>query len=78
MAEKMNRTLLDRVRCMLYGARLSKFFWDEAVMIAGYLIYRIPSIAIGFKTPEELWTRKPANYSFLRVFGCATYAHQSE
>ena len=63
---------------MLCGAGLSKFFWGEAVMTAAYLISRIPSSAIGFKTPEELWIGKPTNYIFLRVFGCAAYAHQSE
>ena len=47
------------------------------MMTAAYLISRIPLSALGFKTPEELWTGKPTNYSYLRVFGCAAYAHQS-
>ena len=25
--------------------------------------------------PEEMWTGKKVNYSFLRVFGCKAFAH---
>ena len=34
LAERMNRTLLERVRCMLLGAELPKSFWGEAVTTA--------------------------------------------
>ena len=43
-----------------------------------FLVNRIPSSAINFKTPEELWFGKPSNYDHLRIFGCITYVHQSE
>jgi len=38
LAERMNMTLLERVRCMLLGAGLSKSFLGEAVSTAAYLI----------------------------------------
>ena len=78
LAVRMNRTLLDRVRCMLYSFGLSKHFWGEVVMTACYLVNRTPSSAIDFKTPEELWSGKPFNYDHLRIFRCTTYVHQSE
>ena len=53
VAERMNRTLLDKSRCMLFNAGLPKTFWEEAVMTAAYLVNRCPSSAIEFKTPEE-------------------------
>ena len=34
VAERMNRTLLEKVRCMLSNAGLGKQFWTEAVMYA--------------------------------------------
>ncbi|KAE8700517.1 hypothetical protein F3Y22_tig00110556pilonHSYRG00215 [Hibiscus syriacus] len=40
LAERMNRTLLERVRCMLLNAGLPKSFWGEAVSTACYLINR--------------------------------------
>ncbi|GKU92526.1 hypothetical protein SLEP1_g6239 [Rubroshorea leprosula] len=58
IAERMNRTLLERARCMLSSARLSKDFWAEAVNHASYLVNRSPSTTIGLKTPEELWDGK--------------------
>ena len=51
LAERINRTLIERVRCMLLNASLFKGFWAEAVTTAAYLINRSPSSALGFKTP---------------------------
>jgi len=75
LAERMNRTLLERVRCMLIGAGLPKSFWGEAVTTAPYLINRCPSTGIDFKTPMEVLSGKPEDYSSLKVFGALTYAH---
>ena len=27
------------------------------------------------KTPEEMWTGRPADYSILKIFRCLAYAH---
>ncbi|KAK9161372.1 hypothetical protein Syun_007713 [Stephania yunnanensis] len=70
----MNRTLMERVRSMLNAAKLKKSFWGEALNTACYLINRSPTISLELKTPEEIWCGKPADYSFLRVFGCDVYA----
>ncbi|KAH9658981.1 hypothetical protein KPL70_023688 [Citrus sinensis] len=75
IAERMNRTIIERVRCMLLNANLSKGFWAEAVTTAAYLINRSTSSALGFKTPQELWSGKPPDLSNLRIFGCPAYAH---
>jgi hypothetical protein len=34
---------------------------------------RSPSIAIDFKTLQEIWSDSPFDYSDLRIFGCPTY-----
>ncbi|CAJ2668093.1 unnamed protein product [Trifolium pratense] len=75
VAERMNRTLLERVRCMLLGAGLPKSFWGEAVNTATYLINRCPSTGIDLKTPMEVWSGKPADYSNLKIFGALAFAH---
>lgn len=75
LAERMNRTILEKVRCMLLSFGCCRKFWGEATKIACYLINRSPSTAIEFKTPREIWTGKPPSLNHLRVFGCATYAH---
>ncbi|KAL5576887.1 hypothetical protein UlMin_018586 [Ulmus minor] len=76
--KRMNRTLVDKVRCMLVGSRLPKMFWGEALMIACYIVNQSPSTAIDLKTPNEMWFGKPKSYSNMRVFGCLAYAHQNE
>jgi transposase InsO family protein len=75
VAERMNRTLCDRARSMLSHAGVSKDFWAEAICTACYLVNRSPSMAIGNKTPLEVWSGSPAGYKHLRVFGCPAYAH---
>ena len=42
------------------------------------MINRCPSVAIGFKTPEELWCRTPPNYEHLGIFGCVAFAHVNQ
>ena len=37
------------------------------------MINQSPSTAIELKTPIEMWTRKPANYSQLHIFGSLVY-----
>jgi len=60
---------------MLSNVGLHRHFWAEAASTACYLINQSPSIAINKKTPIEVWSGSPANYSELRVFGCIVYAH---
>jgi len=50
VTERMNRTLLEKVRCMLFNARISKSFWVEALAHACHLVNRLPSSVIGGKT----------------------------
>ncbi|CAM8944159.1 unnamed protein product [Rhodiola kirilowii] len=53
-AERMNRTLLEKARCMLISAGLKPSMWGEAVITASYLINRSPCSALDFKTPQEM------------------------
>ncbi|KAH9717295.1 hypothetical protein KPL71_021764 [Citrus sinensis] len=53
-----------------------KKFWAEAVSYASHLINRLPSAAIGGKTPMEMWSEKHTqDYDSLRIFGCPAYYH---
>ncbi|KAG8473056.1 hypothetical protein CXB51_034969 [Gossypium anomalum] len=48
---------------------------NEAASTVYFLINRSPSVAIEKKTPQEVWSGNPANYSDLKIFGCPAYAH---
>ncbi|KAH9779695.1 Integrase catalytic domain-containing protein [Citrus sinensis] len=75
LAEKMNRTLVEKVKCMLIYSKLPKTLWTEALNTTCYLVNRSPSTAIGCQTPMELWSERMVDYSKLRIFGCTAYAH---
>lgn len=46
LAERMNRTILEKVRYMLRSLGLERNFWGEAVKTASYQINRCPSTAL--------------------------------
>ncbi|KAG8482465.1 hypothetical protein CXB51_024471 [Gossypium anomalum] len=75
VAERMNSTIMEKVRCMLSNVNLPKLFWAEAASTTCFLINQSPSVAIEKKTPQEVWFGNPANYSNLKIFGCPAYAH---
>ena len=75
LAERMNKTLLERVRCLQSNATLPKNFQGETVSKAACLINMSPFTAIGFKTPEEIWSSIPPMLAHLKVFECVAYAH---
>ncbi|KAG8472305.1 hypothetical protein CXB51_034359 [Gossypium anomalum] len=75
VAERMNRTIMEKVRFMLSNANLLKSFWGRSSLYCIFLINRSPSVAIEKKTPQEVWSGNPANYSDLKIFGCPAYAH---
>lgn len=73
ISERMNRTIMDKVRSML---GLDESYWAEAASTAVYVINRSPSASIQFDIPEERWTGRSPDYSHFKSFGCVAYVHQ--
>ena len=79
VSERMNKTLVEKVCCMLFNDELGREFWAEAVTYAQHLVNRLPSSIIDGKTPLEVWSKKPAtDYDSLHVFGSIAYYHVIE
>ncbi|KAA0040137.1 Retrovirus-related Pol polyprotein from transposon TNT 1-94 [Cucumis melo var. makuwa] len=78
VAERMNRTLIDRVRCMLSEAKLPEDFWAEALATTTYPTNRSPTISINMKTTEEMWKGSPPDLSNLKTFGCTVYVQTKQ
>lgn len=74
LAERVNRTIVERARCMLYEAGLPKSFWAEATATAVYLVNRSPTKGHS-TTPEEMWSGWKPNLAHVRVFGSKVMAH---
>ena len=68
----MNRTIMESAMCMRSHAEFPLQFWNDTVV---YLINKWPSSALDGGIPEEAWTDKKLNYSFLRTFGCKSFVH---
>jgi transposase InsO family protein len=63
VAERMNRTIIFKARCMLSNSSLSRKFWAKAASTACYLVNCSPSTAIDKKTPIEVWSGSSYDYS---------------
>lgn len=80
VAERKNRHLLEVTRSIMSATNVPKQFWGEAVLSATYLINRMPSRILDFKTPlSTLQTTFPASKILssipLKVFGCSAFVH---
>ncbi|KAL0337676.1 UNVERIFIED_CONTAM: Retrovirus-related Pol polyprotein from transposon TNT 1-94 [Sesamum calycinum] len=70
----MNRSLLNKVRCLLISSGLAKSLWGEALLTTAYLINRSPSVPLLGKLPECVWIDKNVD---LCIFGCSAFVFQN-
>lgn len=76
VSERMVRTITEKARTMLNGAKLDKVFWGDAVLTAVYLINITPTKALKeSQTPFELWHNRKPSIKYLKVFGSTVYVH---
>lgn len=54
---------------MLPCSSLSKGFWGETMLTTPYLFNRVPNIRNKI-TPYKIWSERPPNLRFLKVWGC--------
>ncbi|KFD60179.1 hypothetical protein M514_05134 [Trichuris suis] len=55
MAERENRTLVEKTRSMLCSRNLPKSLWAEAINTAAYVMNRVPNCKDVRTTPYEQW-----------------------
>jgi hypothetical protein len=75
IAERLNRTLVDRARAMLGSSGLGREFWAKAVNTANYVRNRTVSRIHG-KTPIKVLTGRKPTVNHQRVLnGSECYVH---
>ncbi|KAG6470514.1 hypothetical protein ZIOFF_071587 [Zingiber officinale] len=67
-------TVMAMARSLLKGTHMPARFWGEAVRHAVYLLNRLPTKALGERTPFEAWMGRKPHLAHLKVFGCIAYA----
>lgn len=75
LAERANRTIVERAKCMLFDAKLPKIYWGEAVNTAVHVINRCVNYSLKNDTPEGVWTGKRLNVNYLKIFGSNCMVH---
>nr|XP_028948916.1 uncharacterized protein LOC114821153 [Malus domestica] len=79
VAERKNRHILETARALLIGGSVPKSFWPDAITYAVYVINRMPSRVVEFRTPLQVLTEHvlvvSTNTLTPRVFGCVAYVH---
>ncbi|GJX22789.1 zinc finger, CCHC-type containing protein [Tanacetum coccineum] len=69
ISKRKNKVLKEMDNSMLSYSGLSQGLWGEALLIAYYLLNRVPNKR-NRVTLYELWTKKKPNLNYLRVWGC--------
>jgi hypothetical protein len=60
VVERRNRTVMEMARSMMKGMKIPGCFWGEAIRHSVFLLNRLPTKVMGYRTPFEGWNgRKP-------------------
>jgi hypothetical protein len=75
VAEKKNRTIMEAVKTMIHDQDIPMHLWAEAARTIVYVQNKLSHSALGFKTPEEMFSGKKPEVSHLKIFGCSMFVH---
>lgn len=75
VSERKNRDLLEKTRALMLQANVPKCYWSHAIQTAAYIINRLPSRVLNFKSPFEVLKGRKVDIDHLRVFGCVFFVH---
>lgn len=78
LVERMNRTLAEKTRTIMWHAGAGARMWGEAIQAAAYLINNLPCTWTGQSTPNELYTGVSTSHKHLVTWGCNAYVHNKQ
>jgi hypothetical protein len=66
---------MEAVKTMIHDQDLPMHLLAEAAKTTVYVQNRLSHSALGFKTPEEMFSGKKPEVSHLKIFGCPVFVH---
>jgi transposase InsO family protein len=75
VAERKNKTIMEAMKTMIHDQDLPMHLWAEATKTTIYVQNRLSHNALGFKTPEEMFSGKKPDVSHLKIFGFPVFVH---
>lgn len=74
VAEKKIRYILEVARAIMFTINVPRAFWSEAIQTAVYLVNRMPSRVLSFRSPLEVLSPTTPLFPLpLKTFGCICY-----
>jgi hypothetical protein len=69
---------MEAVKTMIHDQDLPMHLWEEATRTTMYVQNILSLSVLGFKNPEEMFSRKKREVSHLKIFGCPMFVHISK
>jgi hypothetical protein len=66
---------MEAMKTMIHDQDLPMCLWEEEAMTSIYVQKQLSHSELGFKTLEEMLTRKKPEVSHLKIFGCPVFIH---
>ena len=66
---------MEAMKTMIHDQDLPMHLWAKIERTTLYVQNIISHSALGFKTPEEMFTGKKPEVSHLKIFGCPVFVH---
>jgi transposase InsO family protein len=75
VVERKNHTIMEAVKAMIHDQDIPMHLCGEATRTIVYVYKKISNSALGFKTLEEMFTKKKPKFSHRKKIGCPVYLH---
>ena len=77
VAERKNRHLLEVARSLMFARHVPAQYWSDAILTAAYLINRMPTRILDFRTPIDVLQGSSTFILTPQIFVCVCYARNT-
>lgn len=75
VAERMIRTICEKIRCTLHHEQLDQRLWAEAAIMSDNVVNLLLAKWNGMASPFKVWFETGPPLRHLRVFGCEAWVY---